>query len=186
MSWWLTFPLSAFQNLPTTPYKLIYLKRPKEQYNFVYISVGSKNSATLAHFIQSPRPMPRRKKCPRMNKESPNCQETSPRTILSSASQDHKKEKQHAVKDSLPGHPMKKGLTQWDSHRSMVEKQFQEKLSHSHQMPTTNDLAALIRKWPLSSTVLVAATHRRFGKAADGTSTRVTTCMINKWRAKIN
>ena len=107
MSWWLTFPLSAFQNLPTTPYKLIYLKRPKEQYNFVYISVGSKNSTTLAHFIQSPRPMPRRKKCPRMNKESPNCQETSPRTILSSANRDHKEER-HALKDGLPGHPKKK------------------------------------------------------------------------------
>ena len=47
--------------------------------------MGSKNSATPAHFIQSPRPMPRRKKCPMMNKESPNFQETSPKTILSSA-----------------------------------------------------------------------------------------------------
>ena len=179
--WWDRLgKLSSSVPSPTTPYKLIYLERLKEQYNFVYISVGSKNSTTLAHFIQSPRPMPRRKKCPRMNKESLNCQETSSRKILSLGNQDHKKEKRHAVKDSLPGHPKKKGLTQWDSHRSMVEKQFQEKLSHSHQMPTTNDLAALIRKWPLSSTVLVAATHRRFGKAADGTSTRVTTYMINK------
>ena len=53
-------------------------------------------------------------------------------------------------------------------------------------MPTTNVLAALMRKWPLNSAVLVAATHRRFGKVADGTSTRVVTCMINRWRAKIN
>ena len=89
-------------------------------YVFQYVSVGSKNSVAPVHFTQSPRPMPRRKKCPRMNKESPNCQETSPRTILSSASQDHKKEKRHAVKDSLPGHPKKKGLTQWVDQGSMM------------------------------------------------------------------
>ena len=33
---------------------------------------------------------------------------------------------------------------------------------------------------------MVAATHRKLEKAADGTSTQVMTCMINKWRAKIN
>ena len=76
--------------------------------------------------------MPKRKKRPRMNKESPNCQETSPRTILSSANRDHKKEEQHAFKDSLSEHPKKKGLTQWVSHGSMVEEQFQENLSWEH------------------------------------------------------
>ena len=70
--------------------------------------MGSKNSAASAHFIQSPRPMPRRKKYPKMNKESPNSQETSPRTILSSANRDHKKEGRHAFKDSLSRHPKKK------------------------------------------------------------------------------
>ena len=94
--------------------------------------VGPKNSATPAHFIWSPRPMPRRKKRLKMNKENPNCQETSPRTILSSANRDHKKEGQHAIKDSLPGHPKKKELTQWASHGSMMEEQFQEKLSPPH------------------------------------------------------
>ena len=53
-------------------------------------------------------------------------------------------------------------------------------------MSTTNVLAALMRKWPMNSAALVATTHRRFGKAANGTSTREVTCMINKWRAKIN
>ena len=38
----------------------------------------------------------------------------------------------------------------------------------------------------MNSIVLVAATHRRLWKVADGTSTRVATCMINKWRANIN
>ena len=88
--------------------------------------MGSKNSAALAHFIQGPRPMPRRKKRSRMNKESPSCQETSLRTILSSANQNCKKEEQHAFKDNLPGCPKQKGLTQWANHESMVEEQFQE------------------------------------------------------------
>ena len=61
---------------------------------------------------------------PRMNKESSNFQETSLRTILSSFNRDHKKEERHAHKDSLPGHPKKKGLTQRVSHGSMVEEQF--------------------------------------------------------------
>ena len=38
----------------------------------------------------------------------------------------------------------------------------------------------------MNSTTLVAATHRKLEKAVDATSTQVATCMINKWRAKIN
>ena len=37
----------------------------------------------------------------------------------------------------------------------------------------------------MNSAALVTATHRRFEKAADGTSTREVTCMINKWRVGI-
>ena len=86
--------------------------------------VGSKNPAAPTHFIQGPRPMPRRKKHPRMYKESPSCQEILPRTILSLASQNRKKEEWHALKDSLPGRPKQKGLTQWASHGCKVEEQF--------------------------------------------------------------
>ena len=70
--------------------------------------VGSKNLATLAHFILSPRPMPRKKECPRTNKESPNCRKVSLRTILFSANRDHRREKQHAIKGRLTEHPKKK------------------------------------------------------------------------------
>ena len=38
----------------------------------------------------------------------------------------------------------------------------------------------------MNSTTLVAATHRKLEKAADGISIQVATCMINKWRSKIN
>ena len=41
-------------------------------------------------------------------------------------------------------------------------------------------------KRPLNSIVLVAVTHRRQGKASDGTSTKVVARIINKLRAKIN
>ena len=43
-----------------------------------------------------------------------------------------------------------------------------------------------MRKGPLNSVALVVATHRGFGKVADGTSTQVMTCTINKWRVKID
>ena len=69
--------------------------------------MGSKSLATPAHFILSPRPMPRKKKCPRTNKESLNCEEVSPKTILFSANRDHKREEQHAIKGSLVEHPKK-------------------------------------------------------------------------------
>ena len=43
-----------------------------------------------------------------------------------------------------------------------------------------------MRKEPLNSVALVVVTHRGFGKVANGTSTRVMTCTINKWRVKID
>ena len=67
--------------------------------------MGPKNLVTPAYFISSPRPMPRRKKRPRMNEEDPKCQETLLRTILFSANQDHGRRKRHATKGSLPERP---------------------------------------------------------------------------------
>ena len=43
-----------------------------------------------------------------------------------------------------------------------------------------------MKKWPLNSITLFAATHSKLRKATDGTGTQVATCMINKWMAKIN
>ena len=68
----------------------------------------SKNLATSAHFILSPRPTPRKKKYPRTKEESPNCQEVPPRTILFSANRDHRWEQRHAIKSNLAEHPKKK------------------------------------------------------------------------------
>ena len=43
-----------------------------------------------------------------------------------------------------------------------------------------------MKKWPLNSTILFAATHNKLRKAVDGTGTPIAICMINKWMAKIN
>jgi len=39
---------------------------------------------------------------------------------------------------------------------------------------------------PLNNAVLAASTHRRLGRASDGTSTQVEAYMINKWRVRIS
>ena len=70
---------------------------------WLMIIVGPKDLATSTYFISSPKPTPRRKKCSRMNKEGPSCQEMSLRIILSSVNQGHRRRKRHALKDSLPG-----------------------------------------------------------------------------------
>ena len=79
------------------------------------IFVGPKDLATPVHFISSPWPIPRRKKCPRKDKESPDCQDILPRITLSSANQDHGRGKRHVTKGSLLEHPKGKpegsGLT---------------------------------------------------------------------------
>ena len=50
----------------------------------------------------------------------------------------------------------------------------------------TNILTALMGKGPLNSVASIAATNKRWEKAADGTSTQVVTCLINRWKVRIN
>ena len=52
-------------------------------------------------------------------------------------------------------------------------------------MPTAGNLAALMKKWPLNSAMLSTTTHNKLREALDGTDTQVTTCVINKWTAKM-
>ena len=84
------------------------IKKIKNKKKKKKASVGPKNLTTLAHFILSPKPMPRRKNCPRTNEESPNGPETLLRTILSLASPDPRREEQHAINDNLPERPKKR------------------------------------------------------------------------------
>ena len=59
---------------------------------------GAKDLGILVHLISSPRPMPRRKKCPRTNEGNPDCQIVLPRTTLSSAGQNHGRGRRHVVR----------------------------------------------------------------------------------------
>ena len=60
--------------------------------------VGPKDLGTPTHLISSPKPMPRRKKCPKTNEGNPDCQIVLPRTTLSSAGQNHRREKRHVAR----------------------------------------------------------------------------------------
>ena len=104
--------LTQFVNsiaLPTLSFIYHWLpKRATHTYDFNNAVVGSKNLVIPAHFMSSPRPTPRGKKCPKTNEEGPICEETLPRTILSLANQGHGRKEWHALKDSLPGHPKQK------------------------------------------------------------------------------
>ena len=71
----------------------------------IIIIVGLKDLGTPAYFILGPWPMPRRKKCPRTNKENPDCQDILPRTTMSSADWNHGGVKCHAARGSLLEHP---------------------------------------------------------------------------------
>ena len=88
--------------------KKIYSPYILKDEQYINKSMGQKNLATPAHFILSSKPMPRKKKYPRTNKESPNCQAVLPRTILSSASRDYGGEEWHATESILAEHPKKK------------------------------------------------------------------------------
>ena len=52
-------------------------------------------------------------------------------------------------------------------------------------MPAASSLAALMKEWPLNSTMLSTATHSKLREALDGTDTQVATCTINRWTAKM-
>ena len=67
--------------------------------------MGPKDRGIPAHFISSPRPTPKRKKCPRTNKGNPDCQDILSRTSLSSADQNHGRGKCHAARGSPLEHP---------------------------------------------------------------------------------
>ena len=62
------------------------------------VTVGPKDLETLAHLISSPRPTLRRKKFPRTNEGNPDRQIVLPRTTLSSAGQNHGREKRHVAR----------------------------------------------------------------------------------------
>ena len=61
---------------------------------------GQKVLEASAHSISSPKPTPWRKKCPRTNEGSPDCENVLPRTTLSSAGQNHNRGRRHVARDN--------------------------------------------------------------------------------------
>ena len=70
--------------------------------NSLKIFVGPKDLGIPTHLISSPRLTPRSKKCPRTDGEIPDLQIVQPRTIVSSASHSHEREKLHVTRGGPP------------------------------------------------------------------------------------
>ena len=81
--------------------KTFLFVRGARQQNFEGLLWGWRIWQSLAHFISSPRPMPRRKKCPMMNEGNPDYKDIMPRTTLSSADQNHRRGR-HQITRSSP------------------------------------------------------------------------------------
>ena len=82
--------------------KILLPARGAGQHDFEGLLWGQKVLEASSHSIPSPRPTPRRKKCPGTNEGNPNCQNVLPRTTLSSAGQNHGRKKRHISR----GHPL--------------------------------------------------------------------------------
>ena len=93
------------------------------------VCVGPKDLETLAHLISSPRSTPRRKKCPRTNEGNPDYQIVLSRTTLSSAGQNHGREKRYVARNNPLEDRKKRFQAIWASHSGMVERQPQEEQS---------------------------------------------------------
>ena len=61
---------------------------------------GQKVLEASAHSISSPRPASRRKKFSRTNEGNPDCQNVLPRMKMSSAGQNHRRERHHVAQDN--------------------------------------------------------------------------------------
>ena len=94
--------------------------------------MGPKDLRTPAHLISSPRPTPRRKKFPRTNEGNPDHQIVLPRTTLSSAGQNHGREKRYVARGNPLEDRKKRFQAIWARHRGMVERQPQEEQSPSY------------------------------------------------------
>ena len=94
------------RRVPTCKARACYEKRVMIKVNFKFYlhhkikMWGWRIWQSPAHFISSPRPTPRRKKCPRTNEGNLDCQNILPMTTLSSTEQDHRRGRCHVARGS--------------------------------------------------------------------------------------
>ena len=122
---------------------------------------------------------------PKTCSKNPNGLEMQPRTILSSASQNLEGKNGTPSKAAPKVLPEERASTVGRTWGYSVGAVQGEAVTSALNAPT-NILAALMGKGLLNSMASVTATNRRWGKTADGTSTQVVTCLINRWKVKIN
>ena len=95
------------------------------------------------------------------------------------------REERHAIKSSPQSAPRRK-----DKHsrtRTGIQCGSRSRKSCHLRIECANKRHGHINgKRPLNSVVSVIATNRKWGKAVDGTNTRVVTCLINRWKVRIN
>ena len=108
-----------------------------------------------------------------------------PRSISSSASQNLEEKNGTPSKAAPRALPEERASTVGRARRYNVGAVQGEAVTSTLNAPT-NVLAALMEKGPLNSVASVTVTNRRWGKAADGTSTQVVICLINRWKVRIN
>ena len=96
-----------------------------------------------------------------------------------------RREERHAIKGSPQSDPRRKD--EYNRTRTGVQcGSGLRKSCHLHNECAHKHPSHIDEKRPLNSVVSVIASNRKWGKAADGTSTRVVTCLINRWKVKIN
>ena len=96
-----------------------------------------------------------------------------------------KREERHVIKGSLQSAPRRKD----EQNRTRTGVQYGSdsgKRRHLHIECVNKRPNHIDGKKPLNSVVSVIATNRKWREAADGTSTRVVTCLINRWNVRIN
>ena len=96
-----------------------------------------------------------------------------------------RREERHAIKGNPQSAP--RGKDEYNRTRTRVQcgsgsrKSCHLRIECAHKRSSHID-----GKRPLNSVVSVIATNRKWEKAADGTSTRVVICLINRWKVRNN
>ena len=90
---WLNRPWCRPENV-----KILLPVRGAGQHDFKGLLWGQKVLEASTHSILSPKPTPRRKKCPRTNEGNPDCENVLPMMILSSAGQNHRRGRHHVAR----------------------------------------------------------------------------------------
>ena len=96
-----------------------------------------------------------------------------------------RREERHAIKGSPQSAPRRKD--EYNRTRTGVQCESSSRKSYHLGIECAKKCPGLIDgKRLLNSVASVIVTNRKWGKAADGTSTQVVTCLINRWKVRIN